>query len=47
MKNYNKNSLHNSDGCIIRNGKISIGEYTVGWCKNGAKGVIDETYLGC
>ena len=38
-----------SDGCVIkgRENKIELGTYAVGWCKNGPKGVLDETLLTC
>ena len=44
-----KKKVSNSDGCVIKidEKKIDIGSYAVGWCKNGPKGVIDETLLSC
>jgi hypothetical protein len=48
-EHYNKSErkVNHSNGCVVQEDKIDIGTYAVGWCKNGAKGVIDETLLGC
>lgn len=45
ISNPNKNQITHSNGCIIKDNKVAIGQYAVGWCKNGAKGVIDQTFL--
>ena len=31
----------------VKENKIDLGVYAVGWCKNGPKGVLDETLLTC
>jgi len=42
------NRIINSNGCVLEGSdvnKVKIGNYSVGWCKNGPRGVIDETLL--
>jgi hypothetical protein len=42
------NKLKHSNGCMVNeNGKVESSSYAVGWCKNGPKGVLDETLLSC
>lgn len=32
---------------MVKNDKVDLGYYAVGWCKTGSQGVIDTTLLGC
>lgn len=44
------NRIANSNGCVLQSpssDRLSIGQYAVGWCKSGPRGVIDETLLSC
>lgn len=42
---WKKGVVRNSHGCVLKNDKVDLGYYTVGWSKTGSKGVIDQTLL--
>lgn len=44
---FDRNTVRNENGCVVKNEKVDIGCYAVGWSKTGARGVIDTTLLEC